>query len=230
MPKFSKAESCLVCPYKSEYLKMLPTSDVELIQNNCLIVQFKKGETISKQNTKAAHALYLAQGCVKIFYEGKGKNTILGIRKQSGYIALHTLWGDEIHRYSIEAVKDCKICLIDAEIFKQLSTRNPLFLLEVTKQISETANTLFDKVIDMNEKHLKARLADVIINLSENIFESTRFEMPFTRRELAEMGAMSTENAVRTISELKKDEIIAEEGKFFEILQMDILRKLSEIG
>ena len=230
MPKFSKPESCLVCPYKSEYLKMLPVSDIDLIQNNCLIVQFKKGETISKQSTKAIHALYLAQGCVKIYYEGKGKNTILGIKKESGYIALHTLWGDEIHRYSVEAVKDCKICLIDATIFKELSSRNPEFLLELTKQISLTTNSLFDKVLDMNEKHLKSRLADVLINLSDVIFESTRFEMPFTRRELAEMGSMSAENAVRTISELKKDEVIAEDGKFFEILQMDILRKLSEIG
>jgi len=230
MPNFTKADDCNNCPYKSKYLDFLPHEDVNSIQNSCLIVNFKKGETINKQGSLATHALYLAKGCIKVYLEGKNKNIIVSIINQKSYIALHSIFSDRIHRFSIEAVEDCKVCMIEVDNFISLTKKNPEFLFELTKEVSYSVNSIWDKITDINQKHLKGRLADVLINLSEQHFKSVKFNMIFTRKELAEMGAMSTENAVRTISELKKEGIIKESGKKFEIVSMDILKKISEIG
>lgn len=230
MPNFTKAENCNQCPYKSKYLDFLPQDDVLTIQKNCLIVDFKKGETINKQGSQATHALYLAKGCVKVLLEGKNKNIIVNVVNKSGYITLHTIFSDKLHRCSIEAVEDSKICMIDADKFVNLTKRNPEFLFKITKEISRSVNCVWDKINDINQKHLKGRLSDVLINLAEKHYHSNKFKMVFTRKELAEMGAMSTENAVRTITELKKQGIIKESGKTFEITNMEILKKISEIG
>ncbi len=230
MPKFSKPENCQICPYKSEFLKLLPTSEIDSIQNGCLIINFKRGETISKQGSKATHVLYLAKGCVKVSHEGKSKNTIFSVINKKGYIGLHSIFTDQIHRFNIQAVEDAKICMIEANLFVSIAKANPDFLMVLTKQISQSVNCVFDKSVTISEKHLKARLADVLLELTDNVFCSTQFAMPFTRKELGEMGGMTTENAVRTLTELKKEGIINETGRQFEILQLDLLRKISEIG
>ena len=49
MAKIERPVSCLKCPYKWEYLDLLKDSDINAIQNNCTIINFKKGETICKQ-------------------------------------------------------------------------------------------------------------------------------------------------------------------------------------
>jgi len=74
MAKFLKANNCQTCPYKSYSLTKLNEKDVDLIQNSCLIVNFKKGENICKQGTEVTHALYLARGSVKLYIEGKNQS------------------------------------------------------------------------------------------------------------------------------------------------------------
>ena len=66
--------------------------------------------------------------------------------------------------------------------------------------------------------------------LSEEIYNSYDFELDLTRKELAELSSMSMENAVRILSEFRKDSILSVEGKRIKILELDILKKLSDIG
>ena len=86
------------------------------IQNNCLIVKFKRGENICKQGTEVTHALYLAKGSVKLFVEGKNKNLILKIINDRKYIGLQSLFGDKRYNYTISALEDSQICMINAEL------------------------------------------------------------------------------------------------------------------
>ena len=73
-------------------------------------------------------------------------------------------------------------------------------------------------------------MADTILYLAEHIYNSNDFELNLTRKELAELSSMSMENAVRILSELKKDLIISIKGKNVKILEPEILKKLSDIG
>ena len=65
---------------------------------------------------------------------------------------------------------------------------------------------------------------------SENVFESDRFELKLTRKELAEYSAMSMENTVRILTEYKEDGIIEIDGRVFTIKQPEILKKIGELG
>jgi len=229
MPKISKPNSCLNCPYKWKYLNLLKDSDIDSIQNNCTIINFKKGETICKQGTDATHALYLAKGTVKLYIEGK-KNLILKLIKAGEYIDLQTLFGDKSYKYSVAAMDDTMVCMINSELLSGLAQKNPKYLFELTKAISNSGNYVYKKISDISRKQLRGRLADTILYLRNEIYNSDEFDIGMTRKELAELSSMSMENAVRILSEFKKDEIISIKGKNFTILQPDILKKLSDIG
>ena len=229
MPKISKPHSCLNCPYKWKYLNLLKDEDIDAIQSSCTIIDFKKGETICKQGTDATHALYLAKGMVKLYIEGK-KSLILKLIKAGEYIDLQTLFGDKTYKYSVAAMDDTMVCMINSELLQGLAKKNPEYLFELTKTISDSGNYVYKKISDISRKQLRGRLADTILYLKNEIFHSDEFDIGMTRKELAELSSMSMENAVRILSELKKDEIISIEGKKFKILRPEILKKLSDIG
>ena len=51
-----------------------------------------------------------------------------------------------------------------------------------------------------------------------------------TRKEIGEMIAISEENAVRLFTEFSKENIISLKGREIEILDMALIKKISEVG
>ncbi len=229
MAKISKPQSCLQCPYKWKYLNLLKDKDIESIQNNCTIINFKKGENICKQGTDATHALYLAKGTVKLYIEGK-KNLILKLIKAGEYIDLQTLFGDKTYKYSVAAMNDTMVCMINSDHLRGLAKKNPAYLFELTKTISDSGNYFYKKINDISRKQLRGRLADTLIYLAEEIYNTQEFDLGMTRKELAELSSMSMENAVRILSEFKADGVLEIKGKRIKILKYDILKKFSDLG
>ena len=82
----------------------------------------------------------------------------------------------------------------------------------------------------MTHRQSYGRLADLLLCLSGNIFKSKIFLLDLTRKELAELAGMSTENVIRILKQFQKDELISLDGKTFEIINSEALRKICSIG
>jgi CRP-like cAMP-binding protein len=54
--------------------------------------------------------------------------------------------------------------------------------------------------------------------------------MLLSRKELGELSAISEENAVRLLTEFKKEGIIEVTGKSISIMDKKLLTKISEVG
>jgi CRP/FNR family transcriptional regulator len=60
------------------------------------------------------------------------------------------------------------------------------------------------------------------------IYLNDRFELPVSRKEIAELIGMTTENVIRILSEFRKEGIIRINGKEIEIADKTKLQFLSE--
>ena len=69
-----------------------------------------------------------------------------------------------------------------------------------------------------------------LLYLAENVFKSNIIDTRVTRKDIAEFSGLATENLVRILSELKKDNIIAINNRVIEILNFETLKMLSNIG
>ena len=230
MPKFSKPKNCVVCEYRSKYLTMLNDKDVKLMQENCLIVSFRKGENVCKQGSVVTHALYLSKGRVKLTLESTKKDIILKLINEGEYLGLHSIFENKIYNFSITTLENSDICMIDANFFQKLAQKNSKFLFEITKTLGASANFALKKIIDFNQKNVQGRITDMLLHFSDEVYKSKEFNISITRKELSELTSMSMENAVRQLSELNKDGIIKLEGKKITILQYDLLKKISEMS
>lgn len=227
MTRFSRPDDCRNCPYKSKAFSYLSDDEISSLQEKCLIIKFKKGEVIAKQGTPASHSMYISQGLVKLYVEGNSRNIIIRLIPEGSFIGLHSIFSDiGIYNFSVAAITETSICMLPKDVFLAQAEKNHKFLLEVTKGISACADMSLDKILSLSEKTARGRLIDVLLYFAEDIYKSNSFVLPITRRELAELCSISTENAVRILSELRKEGLIGIEGKKLIIKQPALLKKL----
>lgn len=226
--KYSKPNNCLGCSHKSAMLKSLNLSDINKIPDSCLTIKYKKGETIIKQNSKVTHAIYVAQGFAKLYIEqGLKKLTIKYIRKGS-YIGLHTIFDEDYYTFSASTLENSQICLIDIKLIQSFAQQNLSYLNRLAASISSEYNFMLKRFNDLNNKKIKGRLASALLYFSEDFFVNIKFELPISRRELADFTGMSTENAVRLLTEFKKSGLIEINGKSIYLKEIEVIKKIAD--
>jgi len=223
--------SCTLSKEISDCFEKLTDEELLLLENNHVLVTYKKGENLCKQGTLASHIIFICCGLVKIYMENEKSSLILKVLPSGNMIGLTALLdGSNIFQYSVYAYQDCKIRLIDIGIFKQLILKNAAFANEVINLLCENLIQTQTRFFSYTQKQSYGRLADTLICLSCNIFKSAGFELQLTRKELGELTGMTTESVIRILSKFKNDKIIAIEGKTIRILDLETLQRISNYG
>jgi CRP/FNR family transcriptional regulator, polysaccharide utilization system transcription regulator len=228
--KFIKMGGCASCESKCDIYPVLEKNNNGSENIEPLHAHFKKHDIICKQGTDVTHAIFLIRGSAKLYIEGlNSRNIILYILKAPAYIGLLSLFETPKYHYSVSAIEESEVCFIDLELVKKLYVDNHDLLLKLNKAFGKSVAAIMKKIISLNQKQIRGRIAESLIYLSQ-INESIHFNMGLTRKEIGEMAAISEENTVRLLSEFSKEKIISLKGRELEILDMTLLKKISEVG
>lgn len=211
--------------------RCLTADQIEELSCSKAQVHFKAGELLYKQGTPAHNVACLTTGKIKLYIEGfDNKNLIIGIVKPINYILGPGVYVDNRHYYSAMAIEDSTACMVDAELFKKFIRSNSDFADAFIKKVSELSIYNFNQIISLSQKQMPGRIADVILELSERVYESNPFTTTLSRQDLADMSGMSKESAIRILKEFKDEGILSVEGNVFEILNKEYLHKISQTG
>lgn len=225
------AISCINCKCRSTLFNLLNDEELALIDINRINVVFKPGETIRKQGTFMSHVISLNSGMAKLYLEGLEKrNVILQLVKPTSFIGGSGIYLDQIHHHTVTAMKESSVCFIDLQVFKQLISVNHSFAEEFMKDFSRNMLYVYDKLLSLTQKQMPGRLADALLYLFEEIFESPHFPMLLTKQELADLSAMSRESVLKILREFQHEGIISYDDHEMELLNPEELRKISRIG
>ncbi len=228
--KFTKDCSCNNCLLKCDIYPAIVKSGKNIDEINPLHAHFKKHDIICKQGSDVTHALFLVKGSAKLYIEGlNSRNIILYILKPPAYIGLLSFFENPGYFYSVSSLEDSEVCFIDLNFVKQLYIEDHDLLLILNKALGKSVSTIMKKIISLNQKQVRGRIAENLIYLSE-INNSHNFHLGLTRKDFGEMSAISEENTVRLLSEFSKEKIISINGREIEILDMPLLKKISEVG
>lgn len=231
MDGFSESLNCLECKKSSKCFKNLIPSELEFINANRTQILYSKGETICKQGAFASYVLYIADGLVKIYLESPGnKNINVKISQTSEFFGLSSIFGDNIYNYSVQALHDSSICLIEKVSFKKLLMNNGHFASEVIKWYCEKEKQLFNKIKSLGHKQMHGRIADTLLYLCGDEFKQENVLSYISRKDIADFACISTESTVRLLTELKNDNIITIDGKKIEIINRELLVQISKRG
>jgi CRP-like cAMP-binding protein len=227
----SKTITCHDCKEKSCAAAILNRNELEQINFNSRESEVKKGEIILHEGSLTSHIIYLKTGLAKEFVKpSTDREQILSIVKEHTYLGLSSLFGDRVNHYSYSALEDIKVCYIDINIFNSLIKRNGSFAYEILVSLSRDSLNNFHRFINQSQKRIYGRVADAILYFARIIYESNKFNLPFSRKEFADLIGVSRESATRVLTKFKDEGIISINGRLIEIMKMELLEQISKKG
>jgi len=222
---------CSDCSLKSCATAVLSTSEFNLINENSMEAEFRKGDILIYEGSLNSNIIYLKSGLVKEYVKtSNDKEQILQIVKKYSYLGLQSHFGDRVNHYSYAALENIIVCYIDVNIFNRLIRENGEFAYQILVSISRDSLNNFHRFMNQSHKKTYGKLADAILYFSKIIYESVEFELPFTRQELADLIGISRESATRVLLKLKEDGIIGVEERMIRINNMEVLQQISRHG
>jgi CRP-like cAMP-binding protein len=225
-----KTEICKFCEGNCFYGHMLSVADKTAFLKDMVKIQYHKKETIIKQNSHCDYVLFLKNGMVKIFTERRNdKNIILRVVPSQNFIGLPTVVSG-IYNYSAVALRESEVCLLPIENFMKIIESNVGFAKEIFNYQSRLTLFFIEKLSSLGTKQMHGRLADIITYLCSNEFKDENVFEYITRKDIAELAGMSSESAIRLLTEFKNDGLIKLNGKKIEINNKELLNRLSDIG
>ena len=229
--EFEKTLACNHCSKDSPVFCFLNNQQINNIEAHRIEVTFNPGETIMKGGTPKTHVMSFYQGLAKISLEGKrGRNYILGFIRPQAFFSGPGLFFDSKHHLTITAIEECKLCLIELDVFYDMMKEN----FEMAFAFMENSNKFILNLIQKMEalliKHHHGRVAEALLHLSQDIYRSNPFLMTISKNDLSELTALSKESVSRILHEFRKDKIITVDGNNVNILREDILRQISMNG
>ncbi|MFC2107152.1 Crp/Fnr family transcriptional regulator [Bacteroidota bacterium] len=231
MPGKSIASTCTVGHENCKCFEVLTDEQRALVEKNQVEVKYKRGEIIAKHGAFATHIIFLCEGLVKVYLEDNDERLILKIIGPGNLVGLAALTDiSNTFMYTASAYQNSIARLIDINIFKRLIRENGEFATKVINIMSENTNQINNRFFFMTHRQSYGRLADLLLCLAGNIFRSETFLLDLTRKEIAELAGMSTENVIRILKQFQKDKLITLDGKTLKIIDGDGLRKICSIG
>ncbi len=219
------------CEAKPVFFNSLNNEQLKTVDVNRFVVHFKAGETIFKQGSALTHIIYIIEGKTKVLLEDSDNRTILlKILKQPDIIGGPGFNTDYRNHFSVVALEDTKACFVDVNLFKRLVLSNQPFAMNLIAYLNHEIVDLFDKLKDLTHKHMNGRLADTLIYLSGDVYQSLEFTTLLSRSDIANMSSMTNESAIRTLKKFKDDGIINYKGNYFKIMKKDVLLDISRKG
>ncbi len=222
---------CSECNNKSPLFNSLSSEELEIINKDRFEVTYKSGEMIFKQGTASTHILMLTSGLVKIYLEGyNSKNLLLKVIKPPRIFGALGIYFDNRNYYTATALENSTVCFVSVDNFKQCVRSNPDFAEKFIEHLNRNSVYAFGRFVDLTQKQMPGRVADALLYLANEVYESNPFKISLSRQDLAEMTSLSKESFIRILKEFKEENIIKMNGDFIEISKMDALKKISQVG
>jgi CRP/FNR family transcriptional regulator, polysaccharide utilization system transcription regulator len=223
--------SCTISPHHCKCFEMLSEDERSMLERHSVNVIYKKGEIICKQGALASHIMYMEKGLAKVFLDDGVNSLVLKIIPDGNMLGLSSVNSENnTYQYSSMAYVDSEIRQIDIHFFKQLLGQNSRFAQEVINILGSNSVQINGRFFSLTHKQSYGRLADILLCLSDRIFRKYEFELPLSRKDLAELSGMSPETVIRMLKKFNDDGLIKMEGKFVSLLDPVRLKRISETG
>jgi CRP/FNR family transcriptional regulator len=173
----------------------------------------------------------MEHGLAKVFLDDGINSLVLKIIPDGNLLGLSSV-SDENNtfQYSAMAYVDSEIKQIEIGFFKQMLLQNSAFAKEIIDILGANSAQINGRFFCLTHKQSYGRLADILLCIADRIFKQTDFELPLSRKDLAELSGLSQETVIRILKKFNEEGLIQLDGKRFTILDYVRLKRISETG
>jgi len=223
--------TCNNCDFGSCAVYALTPRELKEMGKETCQARFSRGEILRKQEAPVDTAIYLRSGYVKEYVSHRtAPDQVIQIIRPRSYIGLQSLCTHTSSAFSYQAIADTEVCYIRKETFSRLIRGNGDFAREILLCLSRESMSNHRRFLSLNQNQTYGKVAGLIIYLSEEVYENTRFELQLKRSELAQMVATTRESVTRALRWLNAEDVITMENNQLRINQFDRLKDIARRG
>ena len=222
---------CENCDFRDVVFAFLDEESIDMLCDNKEELSFRKGEIINHEGEKITTFKYLKSGLVKLYRRTPaGDEQVITITRPFEFVSNMSIFSEERYQYSVSALEDSIVCAVKLDFIKELFLKNGSFAMGLLTKISIINDKIIRQTLDIRQKNLIGRVAFVLLYFTNEIYNSRVFDLPVSRKEIADYIGMSTANVIRTLSDFKKEGIIRIFGKTIEVVDLQRLEIISRRG
>jgi len=219
--------SCENCHIQTIFFESINNDELDGFCSAKIEKLVPAGTTFIKQGDKIRSFKYLKEGLIKLHRKDQsGREQIISFGTPMDFISIHNIFAEDTYSYSITALEPCSVCIFSIDIIKQLIKTNGKFAEILINTKSRASNRILSNSLDLISKSMYGKVASVILFFHEKIYFTMGFDLPISRKEIAEYTGLSIETVIRVISEFRRDGLIKVFGKRLEIIDKDGLESI----
>ncbi|MFQ5510397.1 MAG: Crp/Fnr family transcriptional regulator [Candidatus Krumholzibacteriia bacterium] len=217
---------CSACEMRLQSaLKDVRTNNLEAIDTTKACNSFKKGQVIFEQGSLPKGIFCIHDGKVKVYKTGdEGRDQIVRFAKNGDIMGYRSLISGERYSVSAAALEDSVVCFIPQQTFFEVLRSDEQFPMTVIRLLSGELQRAQEQIVNLAQKPVRERLAETLLILKEvygtDNGDNATLNVKLSRDELASVVGTATETLVRTIADLKRENLIATDKKKIRILDV----------
>lgn len=214
----NRCENCIARQLNS--LKVLGKEELKAISNHKITKRFKKGESLFSEGEKLNGIFCVRSGVTKLSkISENGKGQIVKIASKGEMIGQRSIISEEQTNLSAVALDDMEVCFIPKEHILSNLSNNVEFTKTLLKHMANDLKHADTLIVNMAQKTVKQRVAETLSYLDTN-FERDQDDfigVVLTREDIANLVGTAKEACIRTLTSLRKDNVISTQGKRIKI-------------
>lgn len=222
-PVFCSSCNVEACPI----LKNCSQEWINILAENKHTSYYQTGQNIVYENNPVMGLFFIYDGVAKIFSTGiNNKTQVVRLTKTGGIIG-HRGLGGEKYPIGATALTDCTICFIDNKVIYEAFMQNPKLTFDLMMYYSKELRNSENKIKNLAQMNVREKVADGLIYVNKVFNENTNnTSFSISRKDLADLVGINTQQLSRTLSEFKKEQLIIAEQTQIELLNLKVLNDL----
>jgi len=213
---------------------ILDSDEKRRVADAFTIHEFKKNQRIYAEGDEPEYLWCLLKGKVKLFKDGVGGRVqILRLMRPVQYFGYRAYFARECYVSSTAAFEASTLGSLPMNVVEDLISKNMKLAWFFIHELSRNLGGSDTKIVNLTQKHIRGRLAEALVLLRDNYGyedDGSTLNIFMAREDLANLSNMTTSNAIRTLSDFSNERIITVDGRRIQILNENILRKISKFG
>jgi CRP/FNR family transcriptional regulator, polysaccharide utilization system transcription regulator len=226
-----RVSGCTISHHQCKCFEVLTADQRKFMDAHSVTMNYKKREIVFKQGGLVSNVLFVEKGLAKIYME-RGDNSLVMMLVPEGNLLGLSSVSEEYSTYQFSAMTyvDSVIRQIDIIAFRRLILENSEFAKEIIEKIISDKLQVYGRFFCLTHKQGFGTVADIILCLANRIFKSLEFDLPLSRKDMAELTGMSQETVIRILKKFSDDNLIMMDGKKFTVTDHERLCRISENG
>ncbi len=189
-----------------EIFRDLQPEAVHAIEHQTFMRSCTKGQILYSQNDRAEALFLLKRGQVHLYrLTPGGKHLELAIIGPGTFFGEMPLLGESLRHAYAEVTEEALVCVMSRTDVERLVATHPSVALRMIEAMGKRLAAQEDRLEELAYRHVPARLAAVLLRLSENQSETT---IPLTHQELGDMIGALRETVTPILNDFQRHELV----------------------